>query len=304
MKGKIYKDKKREQILEEIEARFITEDYISSRLIRSIFAEYSPHLKKIYGIEKHSQFLRLLLDTNILERYHTGNRYVYVPKQVSSIYKILLYFNKNSFLSHFTALYFHQLTIESPKTIYVSYEVLPHLYITPEEVLNDNLLTQDSIDRAFSKPVKSPKNFLSIGDYKVYFIARRKTFRKGIIKREIQGAFVSLTNLERTLIEAIIRPEYCGGIDAVVQAFKIAKEYPISSQRFKDVYNALGLVYPYYQAIGFLLERTGNVNYRLIDMLYKMPKYFKFYLAHGIPKEDLLFDRKWKIYYPKFLELI
>ncbi len=303
MKSKIYREKNSKRILEEIETVLRTKDYISSDLLKDVFVEYLPSLRKAYGIEKYRQFLRLLLAADILERYRVGRRYVYVPKRVSLIYKTALYFNKNSFLSHFTALYLHQLTIQSPKKIYVSYEVLPHSYTSPEEVLRDELLTQDSIDRAFSKPVKEPKNFLELDNYKVHFIARRKTFRKGIIRREIQGEFISLTILERTLIEAVIRPEYCGGIDEVVQAFKMAREYPLSTQRFMDIYNALGLVYPYYQAIGFLLEKTHNINDKLINTLYKIPRYFNFYLVHGIPKKDLLFDRKWKIYYPKFLEL-
>ena len=303
MRGKIYREKRNKQILGEIEAKLEAEDYISSRLLREIFTEYLPDLRETYGIEKYRQFLRLLLDTNILERYRFNKYYVYVPEHVSFIYKMVLYFNKNSFLSHFTALYLHQLTIQSPKKIYVSYEILPHLNVTPQEVLTDELLTQDSIDMAFSKPVREPKNFLELNGYKVHFIARRKTSRKGVIRREIQGEIVSLTNLERTLIEAVIRPEYCGGINEVVQAFKIARERPLSTQRFMDVYNSLGLIYPYYQAIGFLLEKTGNTNSKLINTLYKMPRYFDFYLVHGIPKGDLLFDRKWKIYYPKFLEL-
>ena len=70
------------------------------------------------------------------------------------------------------------------------------------------------------------------------------------------------------------------------------------------IYRAHKLIYPYHQSIGFLLEKTGNINKKLISELYAIPKSFDFYLVHNVKKEDLNYDPKWRLYYPKSLGLI
>ena len=299
MKLKPYGNTK-SSLLKELNYKLKTINYISIDFLKTLFIEYLPQLNSLLGIEKFSHFVNFLQEAEVLEIYKIKNRNIYVPVNTNSIYKKVLYFHKNSFLSHFTALYFHQLTLESPKKIYVSFEEPPRKRKAKQAVT----LSQKAIDEAFSKPIKQSKNIMEIDGHKVQFILRRHSNLIGIIKREISKELVSLANLERTLIEAVVRPEYCGGINEVVNVFKLIYNRRLSAQKFLQIYNALGFIYPYHQAIGFLLEKTNNVNIKLIQELYNMPKPFKFYLVHNIPKEELNFDPKWKIYYPRFLELV
>lgn len=273
-----------------------TEQYISQKVLKEIFNKYYSALNEEIGISKFSQFKKYLEDAKIVEVHRVGHRNVYIP-QVNSIFKKVLYFHKNSFLSHFTALYLHQVTLENPRKIYVSYE---------EPIRRKKtyaILTQEAIDRAFAKPIKPSKNVIQIDGYEVQFILRKHTGLTGVIKREVDGYIISYSSLERVLIEAIIRPEYCGGILEVINVYRRIKDVRLSTQKFMRIYRALKLIYPYHQSIGFLLEKTGNRNEKLINELYAMPKTFDFYLVHDVRKEDLSYDPKWRLYYPKSLGL-
>jgi hypothetical protein len=53
-------------------------------------------------------------------------------------------------------------------------------------------------------------------------------------------------------------------------------------------------VYPYHQALGFLLERAGMSPTQL-EPLRRLPRRFKFYLDYGMKRP--LYDPEWKIYY-------
>jgi len=105
-----------------------------------------------------------------------------------------------------------------------------------------------------------------------------------------------VTCLERTLIDAVIHPQYNGGLSTVIQILR--KGLPqVNQRRFFDLYDELAYVYPYWQAIGFLCEKTG-----FSDMASVIARRFtaknKFYLDH-LAKTSWEFDPKWKIHYPK-----
>lgn len=296
---RLYKTKKRKKSInlpQSILRDLSTEQYISQKILKEVFNKYYPVLNEKLDISKFSQFKKYLVDAKIVEIQEIGHRNVYIP-QVENIFKKVLYFRKNSFLSHFTALYLHQLTLENPRKIYVSYE-------EPVRKKKPNTtLTQEAIDRAFTKPIKPSKNVIQIDGYEVQFILRKHTGLTGVIKREVDGYMIPYSSLERVLIEAIIRPEYCGGILEVINVYRRIKEVRLSTQKFMKIYRALDLIYPYHQSIGFLLEKTGNRNEKLINELYAMPKTFDFYLVHDVKKEDLNYDPKWRLYYPKSLGL-
>ena len=58
------------------------------------------------------------------------------------------------------------------------------------------------------------------------------------------------TNLERTLIDATVRPVYAGGVFEVRKAYELAKE-KVSVNRLAALLQKLDYTYPYHQAIGF-----------------------------------------------------
>jgi hypothetical protein len=57
----------------------------------------------------------------------------------------------------------------------------------------------------------------------------------------------------------------------------------------------LEYLYPYHQAVGFLLQRAGYKSEE-IALLRKPGMEHDFFLAHGMTNP--LFDREWRIYYP------
>ena len=64
------------------------------------------------------------------------------------------------------------------------------------------------------------------------------------------------TTLERTLIDITVRPIYSGGVNAVLDAYKksIGK---VSVKKIIAILDTINFIYPYYQAVGFYLEKAG-----------------------------------------------
>jgi hypothetical protein len=54
-------------------------------------------------------------------------------------------------------------------------------------------------------------------------------------------------------------------------------------------------VYPYHQAIGFLLEKAGR-NPQELERLRSLGIRFNFYLDYGM--REPAFDARWRLYYP------
>ena len=101
--------------------------------------------------------------------------------------------------------------------------------------------------------------------------------------------------MERTLIDATVRPVYSGGIAVVAKAFELAKSL-ISVKKLAAYLRKLHYVYPYHQAIGFYLERAGYDN-RSLKLLEDFPIEHDFYLEHAMRSPVL--NKRWHLYVPK-----
>lgn len=283
-----------ERIEKELANKLTGTSHVDASFLRNLYQNYRTLLP--HNLRSFNKFLEWLVEIGLIKIERAPYKVAYIPSSSKSIFKKTLAFYENSYLSFLSAFYLHQLTLEMPKTIYVTYEQFP-------KHISKHLLTQESIDIAFSKPIRHTKNVAKIGGHTVYFLNRKYSENLGVEKVILENEAISVTNLERTLIDALVRPEYSGGIDGVVNVFKSAGDRIISVQTFLEIYARLDYIYPYHQAIGFLLEKTNNPNKELIEEFFKMPKPFKFYLVHNIPKEKLEFNKKWNIYYPIFLHL-
>lgn len=268
--------------------------HVHASFLRTLYQNYKTLLPS--KLKTFNKFLEWLVEIGLIKIERAPYKVAYIPSSSKSIFKRITAFYENSYLSFLSAFYLHQLTLETPKTIYITYEQFP-------KRMSKSVLTQQNIDIAFSKPIRPTKNVAKIGGYRVYFLNRKYSGNLGVKKVEFENEVISVTNLERTLIDALVRPEYSGGINRVVNAFKSARNRIIATRTFLETYARLDYIYPYHQAIGFLLEKTNNPNKELIGKFFEMPKPFKFYLVHNIPKEKLEFNKKWNIYYPSFLHL-
>ena len=121
----------------------------------------------------------------------------------------------------------------------------------------------------------------------------------GIIRSEgPEGEKLRVTNVERTLIDITVRPFYAGGVFEVLKAFKLAKDQ-VSINKLAATLKKIGYVYPYHQAIGFYLERSGVYKESSIDIFRRMDKNYDFYLTYQI--RDKEYSKDWRLFYPKGL---
>jgi hypothetical protein len=109
------------------------------------------------------------------------------------------------------------------------------------------------------------------------------------------GVTVPVTSIERTLIDITVRPTYAGGVHQVLDAYRRANG-KISILKLISTLKTLDYVYPYHQAIGFYLDRSGYPQ-KLFSGLKNLGIDLDFYLAHNM--EDKVYDSDWHLYYPK-----
>jgi hypothetical protein len=110
----------------------------------------------------------------------------------------------------------------------------------------------------------------------------------------LNGSQLSVTDLERTLIDIAVRPVYGGGVYEILAAYRAAAD-KIEIRRIVAYLEALEYKYPYHQAIGFYLERAGAPAANTAP-LRELGLDFDFYLVHGLKAPVL--DSSWGIYVP------
>jgi len=208
----------------------------------------------------------------------------------TSIWTRLQFVKPTSYYSHQTALQLLGLADQSSRTLYLTQ---PH---GSQADLGFRTLTQGSIDAAFHKPQRVTSKTATVEGYEVRLTTGGS--RTDLIKLQLKDGTeaVELTSLERTLIDAVIRPAYAGGVAAVLNAFTKAKTIEtLSISRLLSVLSNLELLYPYHQAIGFYLQRAGYPASD-VDLFRQIPRKFDFYLTHDMARYQLV--PEWRIYVP------
>jgi hypothetical protein len=185
-----------------------------------------------------------------------------------------LSFFKDSYLSHASALEVHGLG--STEMTYVNREQSPKK--------TTSRLSQGRIDMAFENQ-----------PFRVTFLNGKHTGDAGVIEMPGPSAErVRVTLLERTFIDCVVRPQYAGGIAKVAAAYRDGA-HRVSIPDLVLLLKKTKYVYPYHQAIGFLLQMAGRTEEDLKPLL-SLGLRFKFYLDYGM--EEPAFDPHWKLYYP------
>jgi len=207
-------------------------------------------------------------------------------------YEFLLSIKREAYFSHYTAVSFHNLTDQIPKTAYVNVEQKPNPYPKGE-------LEQGRIDWAFKRPTRISKNCAKYRGFMVYLLEGMFTASLGVIEMKgPEGENLRLTNLERTLIDITVRPEYSGGVYEVLRAYQFARD-KVSINTLVATLKKLGYLYPYHQAIGFYLEKAGGYRDSQIKLLHNFNFDYDFYLVHQI--KESAYSSRWRLYYPKGL---
>jgi len=239
-------------------------------------------------------FMRFLVEEGGVTRIHLP-----LPHRKETLYTVedvpllavALAAKAKSYLSHFTAMGLHGLTLQESKTIYINIEQRP-------QAANPLSLTQESIDRAFRNQQRRTTNFVEYDGHRLMYLNGRFTGGLGVVDQRLDsGDMIRVTGLERTLIDAAIRPAYSGGVTEVLAAFRAASKR-VSVSKLAEMLAEMHLVYPYEQAIGFYLDRAG-FSKEAIAPFRKKPFRFDFYLAHGI--RELEHVPEWGLFIPKGL---
>lgn len=261
-----------------------------SSILRELKRDWTlPNKVKTQG------FLNFLLENNILKAIDISTPYLETTKYVTknaSIYEIALSLNKDSYLSHYTALFLHNLTDNVPKIIYTNKEQ------TRKSVpKKENKLLQENIDRAFSRPMRKTNHIAKIKDQNidVYLLNGKNVDKTGVTSISLDGRKIPITSIERTLIDITVRPDYAGGYEEVYNAYKMAKGN-FSVNRLVATLKKMDFMYPYHQAIGFYMEKAGYDD-KLLRLLKKIGIEHNFYLTYNI--KDTCFSDTWQLYYPK-----
>ncbi|MHB8837780.1 MAG: hypothetical protein ACYC7F_02375 [Gemmatimonadaceae bacterium] len=198
-----------------------------------------------------------------------------------------------SYLSHGTAAALHGLSGSAMgDAIYVNKE-------QTEKPRGQGALTQAAIDRAFKNAARSSNYVYAISGARIVLLSGKNTGRLGVTAhRQQDGVDLPCTDLERTLIDLTVRPNYAGGVNMVLAAF-VAARGRADVGRLAELLRRIDYLYPYQQAVGFYCERAG---YDASDLgeLAKNKLAFDFYLTHAMSKPR--HDQRWRIFYPRTLD--
>lgn len=213
---------------------------------------------------------------------------------------ILLGLADDSYLSHYSAVRIHGLTEQVPKTIYLSREK-PSSSTFYSEHDDDEPFDQAAIDAAFSQPPRISQNAVAHDDVRIVYLQGAYHGNLGVTTGNVnlggdQPLELRFTNLERTLIDIVVRPFYAGGVFEVAKAFENARDKGVSVNAMASMLKRMRFGYPYHQAIGYYLERAGYKP-SLISLFRREPMERDFYLTHEMGETSYV--KGWRLHIPQ-----
>lgn len=201
------------------------------------------------------------MQNKILDHTNLGKR----DSDLLHEFEIATKFIAPSALSHFTAFQIHELTDQLPLKVFVSVPrnaPLPHFQA-------GNQLTYEHTT------------------YKFVLVPSAQFF--GIMHIARGERKIPVTDLERTLLDGLMNPQYCGGLREVIHAFTI-KEYDVV--KIVDYAKRLGAIAV--KRLGWVLEHTGYSG-TLLEVLEKIPsKGINKLNASG--KNEGPLNKRWRLY--------
>jgi hypothetical protein len=250
-------------------------------------------LKTVPGIKSASRnsIKSFILNKYIKEGKLEGDTssifYYYINSKIDQ-YDIASARSRSSFFSHYSALSIHNLTIQLPKQIYLTWERKTMNYNTDMEFE----ILQEDVDRVFNKPPRITTDKRRYKNYTINVIKGQNHNELGVQPFR-KNLWVS--DIERTLIDVAVRPFYAGGTTQVLQAFEAARKV-LDTKKLYSYYVYMFFKYPYHKVIGFYLEKAGYDSEDYLPFL-NLPSYIDFYLTYNILHKE--YNSKWKLFIPK-----
>ncbi len=224
------------------------------------------------GLEQESLFVN---DKSITRYYFDKD---------TDIFQKALAFQKGSFLSMSSSLNFQGLSSFSDDFIYVSREQPPK-----NSPVGVSALTQAAIDHAFQSPYRRTRSF---GKFEgKYIVLLSPKYSNSFAVTTHKGIRVSSVN--RALVEMVVNVQYFKSSAHIIETFKPLKNL-LSANEVCNVLDHFDLIYPYYQSLGFHLEKIGFGKKELKCFSTKISP-FDFYTEKNLTAYR--YDAFWKIYY-------
>lgn len=151
-------------------------------------------------------------------------------------------------ISHWSALSYHGMTEQIPKHVFV-------------------LTTASSFPRLRRAKTENPGPGYMVGEISYQFIKIKSEHFFGIEKVWINDSIVNITDVERTFLDCLMFPKYCGGFSEILYVF----EQHSSKLNLKKIISyALKLDGATIKRLGWILENQGVALSRL-TVLQKAP---------------------------------
>lgn len=231
------------------------------------------------------------LEINWEDKSHT-NLYTFKKDNIEIEYLLSAWTTgKSKYVSHYSAMYLHELVLQRPHDFHISDEIL-----TSASPMN-NLLSSAAVKQSFMKTARKTNQK---GYYKgntFIFHEKKKAHLCGIIVKEFRGVPIKISDNERTFIDSIMSIDSAGGISTIVSAFKETELDPL---KLINYYRLINPIYPYWQRMGMILTMINSQYAIKIKNHFGSPQ-MDFYLDNNY-RDDWAFNSEWRIFYPRGFE--
>lgn len=245
---------------------------IAERGYRIFNIDQMRELSKEFGISNSyiNECLSILRQQGWIENIKPG-LYSLSPILLSghpvSEYEIAMSLIDQVAIAYWSAMHYHQLTQQIPHKIFL-------LTIT---------------DTKLPRTVIGKDREIVINKIHYHLLSIKKEHYFGIKKFWIESVKVNITDLERTLVDAISKPKYCGGFAEVVEAFKLAQD-KIDIVRIINYSKMMGV--SNMRRLGWTLEYIGIKSELIQELQIRFSGYIK--LNSSGPNTGQ-FNKKWGV---------
>jgi hypothetical protein len=242
-----------------------------------------------------TKFVNFLIDEEILQVAQLDFLYKPVIRYYSkqfNIFNLLESSKPKAFFSHKTALKIHGLSDNIEKEIFLNEE-------QAKKSDHSSEISQGNIDTAFKRPQRKTTNIFEFNGYKITLVNGMNTNNLGVVEMMYEGFKVRTTDIPRTLIDIVVRPNYSGSEEDILNVYKKASN-EFSIFQLADYLKKINYVYPYHQCIGFYMEASGAYSDVSTKLFLDIGIKYDFYLSHNISSPK--FCKKWGIYYPSEID--